>query len=68
MVISDYEIKLGSSFVAQRVRDLALSLAAALITAVAWVWSLAWELPHVTSMAKNKQKSQMEQVPCSRCS
>ena len=39
----------------QQVKDPVLSLV--LVTAVAWVQSLAWELPHATGAAKKKKKS-----------
>ena len=39
---------------AQWIKDLALSLIAAQVSAVAWVLSLAQELPHATGEAPEK--------------
>ena len=41
---------------AQWVKDLALSTAVAQVTAMANIWSLAQELPHIKSVIKNKTK------------
>ena len=45
-----------SSFVVKQVKNLALSLQRFGFTVVAWVWSLAWELPHAAGAAKGKKK------------
>jgi len=47
---------LGNSLVVQWVKDPALSLAMAWVTAVTWVWFLTQELPHAVGTAKKKKK------------
>ena len=44
-----------SSLVAYQVKDLVLSLLYR-SPAVAWVWSLAWELPHAARLSKKEKK------------
>ena len=41
---------------AQRVKDLALATASAKVEAVAWIKTLARELPHALGVAKKKKK------------
>ena len=52
----------GSSLVAQQVKDLAVVTAAAQVTAVAWVLSLAWELAHAMGTAKKEKKKKKNLV------
>jgi len=46
------------------VKDPALSLPGAQVTAVVQVWSLAWEPPHAAGMAKKKKEKEIIMQPC----
>ena len=55
---------LWSSLVAQWIKDLTLISAVAQVTAVMWVWFLAWELPHTMGEAKRKKKKKKSRRHC----
>lgn len=55
---------IGSSCVAQQVKDLAGIVAAVVqVATVAWVWSLAWDLPHAAGAAKKIDVTEWNVLP-----